>query len=236
VTKDKWIPLDEALDQLENNQQYQEGLRRANAQEEENLRRYHAAAEGLLADLSAAGFNVSNMRELRQVGDKRAIPILVAWLPRVDYLSLKQDMLNALGNRWARPHAARPLIDAFRSADPATDPDWGVRWAAGNSLMYVADESVVDDLVSIARDQRHGGTRALAVAALGNMRKAREKALPVLLEQLDDDNDSVRVGAIMGLGKLKAPEAWPALERLLNDPNPEVRRRAKQALNRLPAA
>jgi len=71
VTKDKWIPLDEALDQLENDQQYQEGLRRANAQEEENLRRYHAAAEGLLADLSAAGFNVSNMRELRQVGERR---------------------------------------------------------------------------------------------------------------------------------------------------------------------
>lgn len=224
------------LDDLEQKPEYQERQRQWKLQEDENRRRYGQAAAGLLADLEAAGFSVETLAELRQrgVGDRRAVPVLVKWLPKGEYLSLKRDLVATLGSRWARPAAAGPLVEEFGRVDPAEDTaTTSVRWSIGDALERVADESVLDDLIENATDVSHGRHRALVVAALGDMGKARDRVLPVLVGLLDDDE--VAAYAVMGLGKLKAPEARARIERFLDHPEVWVRKEAKKALAKLPA-
>lgn len=221
--------------ELEQKPEFVEGQRRRMAEREENRRRYAEAAGGLLADLEAAGFSVETLAQLRQrgTGNRAAVPVLVKWLPEIDYLPLKSDLIATLGSPWARPVSGRPLIEEFRRVDPAVDTaNTSVRWSIGDALERVADESVLDDLAEIATESSHGHHRALVVTALGNMRKAHDRVLPILLALLDDD--VIAPYALMGLGKLKAPEARAAVERFLDHPENWVRKEAKKALAKLP--
>lgn len=227
---------DEVMAELGQKPEFVERQRQRTAERDEKRRRYAEAAAGLLADLDAAGLSVETLAQLRQrgVGDRRAVPVLVKWLSQIDYLPLKRDLIATLGSKWARPVAAGPLVEEFRRIDAAEDTaDTSVRWSIGDALERVADESVLEDLIEIATDAGHGHHRALVVTALGNMGKARQRVLPVLLALLDDD--VVAPYAVMGLGKLKAPEARPAVERFLNHPDAWVRKEAKKALSKLPA-
>lgn len=227
---------DELMAELEQKPEFVEGQRLRMAEREENRRRYAEAAAGLLADLEAAGFPVETLSQLRQrgVGRRAAVPVLVKWLSEIDYLPLKRDLIATLGSPWARQVSARPLIDEFRRVDPAGDTaDTSVRWSIGDALERVADESVLDDLIEIATEASHGHHRALVVGALGNMGKARDRVLPILLALLDDD--VVAPYAVIGLGKLRAPEARAAVERFVDHPESWVRKEAKKALAKLPA-
>lgn len=224
---------DELLAKLERKPEYVERQRERLEQREENRRRYAESATELLNDLRAAGFAVSTLAELRKrgVGDERAVAVLVGWLPKVEYLPLKRDIIATLGSPWARPDAARPLLEEFHRVDSHEDRPGGLRWAIGDALERVADESVLDDVIAIATDARQGRDRALVVTALGNMVRARERVVPVLLGLLDDAE--VAPYAVMGLGKLRASEARPAIERFLEHPEPWARKEARKALARL---
>lgn len=227
---------DELMAELRQEPEFVERQRQRAAERDEKRRRYAEAAAGLLADLDAAGLSVETLAELRQrgAGDRRAVPVLVKWLAEIDYLPLKRDLIATLGSPWARPEAAGPLVEEFRRIDAAQDAaDTSVRWSIGDALERVADEAVLEDLIEIATDASHGHHRALVVTALGNMGKARERVLPVLLALLDDD--VVAPYAVMGLGKLKAPGARPAVKRFLHHPDAWVRKEAKKALAKLPA-
>lgn len=231
-----WKTADELMADLEQKPEFVDRQQQTMAAREENRRRYGEAASGLLRDLETAGFTIETLAQLRQrgVGDRRAVPVLVEWLPRVTYLPLKRDLIATLGSAWARPAAARPLVEEFQRVDPVEDTaDTSVRWSIGDALERVADESLVEDLIEIATDAGHGRHRALVVASLGNMGKARDRVLPVLLALLDDDD--VAAYAVMGLGKLKAAGARPAIERFLEHPESWVRKEAKKALAKLPA-
>lgn len=229
---------DELMAELEQKPEFVERQRQRQrtAERDEKRRRYAEAAAGLLADPDAAGLSVETLAELRQrgAGAWRAVPVLVKWLSEIDYLPLKRDLIATLGSPWARPVAAVPLLEEFRRIDAAADTaDTSVRWSIGDALERVADESVLEDLIEIVTDASRGHHRALVVTALGNMGKARERVLPVLLALLDDD--VVAPYAVMGPGKLKAPGARPAVERFLDHPDAWVRKEAKKALSKLPA-
>lgn len=221
---------DGLMAELEQKPEFVERQQRMSADREARRRQYAQAAAGLLEDLSSAGFSVSTLAELRQkgVGNRRAVPILAAWLPRVDYPPLKRDIIATLGSPWAKPDAAAPLVEMFRQEHPDRDPKAGARWELGDALQRVADESVLDDLIAIAQDTRFGSERGLAVAALGNMGRARERVVPVLADLLDDAE--VAGYAIVGLGKLRAVEARPLIEPFLNHTEVWVRNEAKMAL------
>jgi hypothetical protein len=225
---------DEVMAELEQKPEFVERQRQLMAAREENRRRYADAAAELLAELAEAGFDVETMAQLRRhgVGDRRAVPILVKWLPAVTYLPLKRDIIATLGSTWARPVAARPLVEEFLRIDPAMDNgDSSVRWSISDALERVADESVLDEVIEIATDDRHGAQRGPAIVALGNMHRARARVTPILVELLGDDE--VAGYAIMGLGKLKAGEARSALMPFLEHREGWIRHEAKKALKRL---
>jgi HEAT repeat protein len=196
----------------------------------ERWRAYRRAAQPILTQLSKAGYDVESIGDLRAYkGYQAAIPVLLEWLPRVSDRSVKIDLIRTLGTKLARPQAARPLIGEFLSLSPTSDPPSPdtLRWAIGDALSVVADDSVFDELAGIAIDRRHGDQRGLVVVALGNMHDPR--AVQVLVPLLEDPE--VAGYAVMALGKLKASEAAPRIESFLNDPSPWVRREARKALS-----
>ncbi len=186
----------------------------------------------LLAELAGVGFPVASLTELRTSGVRyrAAVPVLLRWLPMVFDRQVKEDLVRALSVPWARPVAARPLIDEFERVDERVDPaGTGLRWAIGNALSIVADDSVFDDLVRLVKDPTFGKARQMVVVGLG--RSKRPEVVSVLIDLLDVEDVSGH--AVKALAKLGVEEARPALERMVNDPRSWVRNEATKALARL---
>ncbi len=224
----------ELMAELEQDSGYQTFVEEVKQEKQLRQEDYQRAAEPVLAELAGAGFPVDTIGELRQRGVdyRRAVPILLHWLPTMSDRSVKLDIIHALGSKWARPAAARPLAEEFLRTVPDHDPPGdSVRWAIGDALEVVADESVLDELLGLATDRQHGSERGFVVVALGNMARMRERVVPVLLDLLDDDD--VAGYAVMALGKLQVQEARPAVERFLEHPASWVRKEAKKALSKI---
>jgi HEAT repeats len=180
----------------------------------------------VLADLAAVGIEADWISDLPH-GPREyraAVPVLIDWLPRVSNRDVKEDIVRALTVEWARPSAASALLEEFRRAG-----DDQLRWAIGNALSVVADDSVFDELVRLATDEQWGKAREMVVLALGNM--ASPEAVPVLRRLLEDR--VVSGHAVAGLGKLAPRDARPDLERMVSDDRAWVRREAEKALRRI---
>jgi len=155
-----------------------------------------------------------------------AIPILLAWLPKVRSLDLKQDVVRCLSVPFAAL-AAGALIDEFRRAE-----DEGLRWTIGNALAIVANEAVLADMIALARDRQYGRAREMVVLGLGNIHDPRVDL--ALIELLKDDQVSGH--AIMAIGNLGAPAARTHVEPFLRDTKPWVRAEARKTLRKLGSA
>lgn len=109
------------------------------------------------------------------------------------------------------------------SADPSQ------RMATLQALARAGDEKALQELITfLGSSEALVRIRArLALYAIGHV------AVPALMKALDDDNPSMRAEAAMVLGALRAETAREKLAALLNDPDPQVRQAAQQALTRL---
>jgi HEAT repeat protein len=183
----------------------------------------------LVTELRLKGYPIATVADLYngRLHYPEAIPILLKWLPRVDDPDIKEGIVRALSVSWAKPMAARPLIQAFRYA---SDDSWmGLPWAIGNALSVVADDSVYDDLVELIRDKKYGKARQMLAFALANTKNP--KAVDVLIDSLQDDD--LTLHAVIALGKLKAKKAEEPLRTFLEQPNADLRREARKALEHI---
>jgi HEAT repeat protein len=165
-----------------------------------------------------------------------AVPVLVDRLPRARTALVKERIVRSLtGEKAATPIALKPLVEEFRRAD-----EHGLKWAIGNALATLADDSIADELVDLAKDRRHGRAREMLMDALA--RTKDERALGALVELVDDDDVSGH--AISALRRLGPKTSLPYLERArpsLEDQaregaTPMARKQANAALERLAAA
>jgi HEAT repeat protein len=116
------------------------------------------------------------------------------------------------------------------------DEDADVRLVAAMHLQRRRAEAApsIKALIAALKDE-HAGVRheaAVALSAIG------APAAPALVEALTDPDPRVRSGAIVGLGDVARPKDWrkrppeeralviPAMEKLLEDDDPEVRQKA----------
>lgn len=215
--------------------EYVARIRQRERQQTENVDNYRRAAEPLLRELAASGFNVQSLGELRQMGAEypAAIPILVKWLPKIEDAQVKEDLVRTLSVPWAAPGAVPALIAEFRRADGQQHD--GLRWAIANGLAVTVDDAVFDQLVALVTDKKYGKSREMLTVALGNCRDPR--AVDVLIALLADEQ--VVGHAVMALGKLKPKTARPHIQGLLNHPVDWVRAEVTKALagiDGLPAA
>lgn len=225
---------DELLTELENDPDYQQRIRSQEQFQKRFIERktaeMSAAAAPVVRALKKAGFNVAAPGELRdwRITYPSAVPILLEWLPRLEQVNVREDIVRTLSVPWARPLAAPAMVEEFRR-EPSTD---GLRWAVGNALSIIADDSVFEGVAQIASDVQYGRAREMVALALGNMRDPR--AVDTLRRLLNDDD--VAGHAVIALGKLRAKSAYADVERFLSHPNAWWRREAKRALAKMDKA
>jgi hypothetical protein len=199
--------------------------------EEEHARAVARNAEvekPVVNDLRSIGYVIDSLDQLRQssMRYRTAIPVLLKWLLRISAADVKESIVRTLSVPWARPEAIQPLIDEFRAAPLEDD---GLKWAIGNALWVIGDDSVFDQLVELIRDRRHGTARQMIVMGMEKMKNPM--AVDVLLEVLPDDQ--VTGHAIIALGKLRARRARSAIEPYCNSSRAWIRQEAKKALERI---
>lgn len=152
------------------------------------------------------------------------------------------------------PTAVGPLLEKL------SDPDEEVRLAAAGALRRVQDPVVVPyllhalenpdrvtparaadvliamgqevvDAVLEAAEKASGNTKGLMIAILGEI--GDKRAVPFLVQQLNDTSPIVRERAAEALGHMRCEEAGPPLIDALRDTAPQVRARAAQALGEM---
>ncbi len=182
------------------------------------------AEEALIVGaIQEAGVEVKSLSDLARKPDPRAVSVLVEYLPKVEDRGLKLEIINTLAAKEARGIAARPLIEEFLRVPRE---DWDLRWAIGDALSSIADDSVFDEIAQLALDKENGRARQMVLVALGRMKNPR--AVDVLIELLDDEEVSGH--AVVALGRLRASKALPRLKEFLGDPRTWVRQKAKRAI------
>ncbi|TAK33868.1 MAG: HEAT repeat domain-containing protein [Chloroflexota bacterium] len=223
------ITAGELLAELEQDPAYIARQAEREIRQQEARREYALAAAPVLAELAETGFPVETIGELygTPLYYEPVIPILLRWLPRMENLRVKSDIVRALSVKWAKPIAAPVLIQEYRRVPtfPASD----MRWTVGNALSVVADDSVFNEIVELVRDRQHGKAREMVALALANMKNPR--AVDVLIELLDDEE--VAGHALMALRKLAPPRARSYIERFVNHPTTWIRNEAKRALAKI---
>jgi hypothetical protein len=219
----KGVTAAELMARLSSDPEYRRRQELMEVKIEANRFAYRRLAAGVLEDLKQKGFNVQSVGELRLRGGEYhdAIPVLLQWLQKVTDRNVKEDILRTLSVAWAGQVVAPVFLREFQLCK-----DEYLRWVIGNGLGITADQSMLPDLLNLARDVRYGPSRTMIVLALG-----RFKGEPVVAALIDllDDRDVVMF-AIMALGKLRAVEARTHIESLLEDPIPDIRKEAKKAL------
>jgi HEAT repeat protein len=197
--------------------------------------------EELFARLADVGYPVGALSQLAQSGLRyaEAVPVLIEALEE----GLQEDLDNwddlvqlewlarALSVPWAKKLGLDPLIRAFRQV-PLGEPEAKssyVRWAVGNALDVVWDDSRYDDLASLINDRRYGWARRMLVR--GARKSKRPEVVDLLLGLLDDPD--VSGYATEALSRMKDPKARPGLERMAGDKEAWVRKYAARGLERL---
>ena len=173
----------------------------------------------------SAGVRIESVYDLLKIDEyKAALPVLVNFLNEVSDPRTKEGIVRALTTKGARGIAGKALVREFkRETDPL------LKWTIANALSEVIEDGIFDDVVALARDERHGKAREMLASALGNSK--RREAVPVLAELLKDE---VTVGhAVKALGKLRAKECRSNLEALTRHDKAWVRNAAKSALSKL---
>jgi len=198
-----------------------------------NLEDMHLDIAFMNTELAKLGFESililgNSKRKYTVTQYAKIVPMMADWLFAAQRLDTRDIILGALGTRSAKPLAAKPLIKAYFQSD--TDESFApLRWYIGNALDYVADDSVVDNLIKIALNASYGRDRMMVVSALGNLKDERAgKALCDLLE-----DDIVYLGALGGLAKSGYAPARPFVEKFLFHKEAWARRKAHQILAKI---
>jgi HEAT repeat protein len=182
----------------------------------------------ILDDLTHLGFEVNSISDLytKKINYKDAIPLLLYWLPNVNNIFVKEAIVRAISVSWAKPVAAPILINEFIKAGTGYS---SLKWAIGNALSIVANDSVYKEIINLVQDTRNGKAREMLVIALGEMKEPQVE--DVLINLLSDEQ---MVGyAIIALGKLKSKKAFPEIEKFQLHSEPWIRREAKKALTKI---
>jgi hypothetical protein len=186
------------------------------------------AAIPVLADLHEIGLDVESLSELRNRRIlKKAVPILVKWLPLITHPWIKQAIARLLGSSVAKGSANHALISEFKS--PSLDES--TRWALGNSISLIAETSDIGELINLATDKRLGRAREMIVAGLGTFSRESDEAFEALRQLVNDPDVSGH--AISALGNSQRAAAVSVVEEFANHRDTFLRREARRALSKL---
>ncbi len=183
--------------------------------------------------LASVGVQVNSVYDLVKTKTPypKAIPVLVGMLRRVTHDRVKEGIARALTVKEARPIAASALLYEFRMMPAENESQRHAKSAVARALAAVADDSVMNELVALMHDKRHGWPRSSLPLAMPNMVAQRPRAVRELVTALQDPN--LVVSALNALGQMRAKEARDHVEAFLADPDAAMRQLARRAITRM---
>jgi hypothetical protein len=191
MTKRKPISAGDLVASLAKDAEYQERVRQRDEKIRRETERLARAQAPLIAELRAAGADVDNVWDLINTDEKypELVPILLAHLDK-DYPDrIREGIARALSTVREARTGWDQLVRAYRKDPNPTDWVSGVsqvKWALHLAIATAADVSVLDELIQLAADRRHGRHRSFFVDALAAIDDPRAQAA---LEELKDDPD-----------------------------------------------
>lgn len=191
----------------------------------EQFEKFQTLARPIIQELTKLGYNVETLGDLRHTGKpwKSALPVLLHWLPKVDDPGVKEEIVRCLSVPWLGDAGTGLLIEEFKKSATVNEL---LGWAIGNALSIVDARGFEAPIIALCENAAYGMTRQMLVAGLGRFHTA--EAEDTALKLLRDE--SVRLHAVMALGKMKSRRALPELERLLADKNPAIHKEARKAI------
>lgn len=161
-------------------------LKQEKDEEIEQLAEQDRKAENpLVKDLQDAGAQISSVWDLvnTKVPYPRLLPILFAHFDRPYPDRIREGIARALATPESRL-LWDELVDRYLAESDSEANR--VKWALHLAISAAADATVLDTLIRLACDRRHGRNRALFIDALDRINDPRAKAT---LEELANDPD-----------------------------------------------
>ncbi len=185
---------------------------------------YSTEIKPIKDELVELGIEVTEIADLKYKSReeyRKALPILLEWLPKIQDELVKEDIVRTLSMPWAKPESSHYLIREFKNR-----PKKNLAWAIGNGISITAVDSDLNDLVSIVEDKSYGRNREMVVVALGNVKNERSE--DTLINLLHDEEVSGH--AIIALRKLKSEKALNNIKAFTDHPKSWIRNEAKKAI------
>jgi hypothetical protein len=181
--------------------------------------------------LAKVGVKVNSIYDLvnSRAPYPEAIPVLLSELEFAKNDKIIEGIARALTVKEARGVATKTLIKLFKDYKPSNQSEDLTKWAIGNAISYVADETDFEDIVKLSKDKQHGSARQMLPGAFARIKGSG--AINLLIESLSDEDLADQ--AIRALGKLRASKAKPEIAKFLDHPQKWVRDEAKRALVRI---
>lgn len=196
--------------ELASDEEYQRRIAERQRVASENTQKMDELFAPTRQQLAAIGIFIDSISELLDSSQdlSDAVGILVEQIRIAEDQHFKELLVRSLTKPWARPAAARPLIREFKNDSLPLSEHSLLRWAIGNALDVVADDSIYDELAELLVDRRYGKDREMIALAMRNMTDLM--ACQALLSVIDDESISGHV--IQALRTLGCTEARSAIE------------------------
>ena len=181
--RNEWPTAAEFLRTLEADSEY---VRRRAEQDEELAKLdalLRASEASLVLDLANIGIQVESVWELVNTSSSydEAIPLLLDHLRRPYPDAIREGIARALAVRATRPLGWRILVDEYRRTEHANNR---VKDGLAVALAGASDDSVIQELIDLAKDKDNGRSRVLLL--LGIKRSRRPEARQATIELADD--------------------------------------------------
>ncbi len=201
-------------------------------------RAIEAADREVVSELqNRSGISISSISDLVQTRQSYfpAYPVLLDLLRRPYPVQIREMIVRALTVKDAHDVAFPTLVQIYRDPSHKSDSnDIGFkpfRFALANAIAFLASPKERSTLKEFARDAKLGASRSAFIHA---MRTWRDPEVDDLVLGALGEPD-LRYQAIVAAGTRRITRALPAIEAAAADRDPEVRRVASRAIDRIRA-
>lgn len=220
---------------------------------QELFREYLLIAGPLLQELAELGYDLDSLDDLRHQDRpwKTALPVLLRWLPKIDDPNVKDGIVRCLSVPWIGNKATAELIEEFKRYAPILPKPTNL-WV-GNQMREIPEEErklspyfslawTIGNALSIVGVK---GFEKQIIGLCRNPKYGTARQMVVLgLGRLRDpeaegtaldllNDDDVKLHAVIALGKMKSKRALFELEKLMADQRARIRKEARKAITNI---
>lgn len=143
--------------------------------------------QGLIDELANMGIKINSIWDLVNTKSKypKAIPVLMKYLPLVNYVRNKEGIVRALTVPEAKGFVVPLLVNEYLQLPNNQE---NLKWVIGNAVNATITKGEVENILPIVLNKDNGVSRQMFVSALGKIKTDNVKSV---LVQLSNDDDEV---------------------------------------------